>query len=203
MTTTPKGVTMKYRQTAGEQYFGKQETMNPLPGAAMLLRQSFGRVGIRKIKRGLFGRRRTHRGNPLPAVGGILAAAGGGLKLGRRVDPAKHAVRLGVVQQQAKLARQGDETALANLLAIGQGIQWPGQWADVAAAAAQQYENIEATFEKKGAKAGAAAAARAAREARFLEAGTSIAGSAAQALLSRGRARRPKRRRRTSSYGGY
>ena len=190
---------------AGRAMFPQRETVNPSLAAKALLgiRGRLRRVGS-VYKGGLSGRfgpfrrRRTH--NPALAA---LAPLVGGLKIGQRVDPKKHAARMAVVDHQAQLAAKGDERALANLEGIATGRQWPGAWADVAARAAQQFEQIAPKFEARSAAAAAKAAKAEARESRFLQAGTDIAGTLGSALLSRGRSvrrKRPKKRRYPSGY---
>jgi len=200
-------VTQYSQGLAGRAMFPQRETTNPSLAAKALLgiRGAVRRVGS-VYKGGLAGRglrafrrRRTH--NPALAALAPVAGLAGGLKLGQRVDPKKHAARMAVVDHQAQLAAKGDEQALANLEGIATGRQWPGQWADVAARAAQQFEQIAPKFEAKSAAAAARAAKAEARESRFLQAGTDIAGTLGSALLSRGRSvRRPRRKRRRPSF---
>jgi len=185
--------------------FPQGETVNPSLAAKALLgfRGTVRRVGS-VYKGSLAGRhlrafRRRRTTNPaLAALGSVAGLAGG--KLGRRVDPGKHQIRAAHITNLANSARLGDEASLLELQRIASGVAWPGAWSDLAATAAQHYDLIAAIFEKKASKAEAIAAARAGREARFLEAGTSIAGSAAQALLSRGRRLPRRRKRRRQSY---
>lgn len=144
-------------------------------------------------------------GNPLPAALSVGAALGGGLpKLGRRFDPKKHAIRLARLNSMAEQALKGDRTAIGALELVARGA--PGApvatYAETMQHATALLEHIEGELGRKEAmeaesKAERRAVAGAAREreARFLEAGTSIAGSAAQALLGRGR-RPPQRRKR-------
>lgn len=182
-------------------------TGNPTLAATSLL----GKGTVRRAARAAVGRRgrRAFRGNPLPAVAGIL---GSGLlgKFSKSFDPKKHAVRVARVRGMAEAALKGDKTARTGLEGIAQGREGFGVaiYPEIVQEAATLLEQLlaveqkqaEAVVEQKAAHREAAAAS-ATREARFLEAGTSI-GSALASSLGRSR-RQPTRRRRPSRRGQY
>lgn len=189
---------------AGRAMFPQRETTNPTLASLAVLGKRAARGGARFLKRRAF-RKSPFRHNPAPA---ILAAGasllGGGLKLGRRVDPKKHTIRAAHITNLSNAARLGDEASALELQRIASGTAWPGQWGDLAAMAANEYTLVSQILETKAGKAAAAGAAKSAREGRFLQAGTDIAGTLGSALLSRGRGlRRPKRRKTRRYPAGY
>lgn len=175
---------------------GKARTMNPTPAASFLL----GKLKVARAQAVLRrkGKKRAHRGNPLPAVAGIL---GGLPHIGRSQDPKKQQQRAAAVNALAAKAMTGDEKSVEELTRVASGLSWPGQWADHRELAAHHLQLVQEKLEKLHAAAAdklaaqrEAGAAAAAREGRFLEAGTSIGSALASSL---GRSRRPVQRRRT------
>ena len=133
----------------------------------------------------------------------------GGLGLGGGPNKAKQAIRLRNIFEWGKAAiTRGDKDSLRRIEGIAQGLEGFGVAinAETVGAAQRQLQAIHDAQEEAQGKASAASAAGAAREARFLQAGTSIAGSVAGALArgSRRPARRRTTRRRTTRYpAGY
>ena len=184
------------QSTARKELLGSK-SRNPSIAAESLLGKRTVARAVRVLRRG--GRRRAFRGNPLPAVAGLLGGLGG---IGRRVDPRKHAQRLRHIETRALEAEKGNKASLAELEKIAHGLAWPGQWADLQQAALQRFElisqNLRQAADEAEQKHSAAAAAAERRESRFLEAGTSVGSALAQGL---GRSRRrPVRRRRPRYY---
>lgn len=93
---------------------GPERTHNPTPSAAALL----GKKRVSRAKRVLRrkGRKRAHRGNPLPAVVGVATSLLGG-KLAKRLKTpeARHAERVAVADALAARAALGDAAALVEL----------------------------------------------------------------------------------------
>lgn len=176
-------------------------THNPSPAAAFLLKLGpKRRAAVERLIRRRTGKRSFFRGNPLPAVAGVL---GGLPSLGRRTDPKKMKERAAKLQIVANRAMQGDEAALEQLQAVSQGLAWPGGWAELRALAAQYLALASEKQEKRAGERRAAAEAATAREARYLGAGADVASSLFGALGRSGRSlprRRKKRRRRTAYY---
>jgi hypothetical protein len=179
---------------------GRAVTMNPTPAASFLI----GKRVVARAKQVLRrkGKKRAFRGNPLPAVAGLL---GGLPHLGRSQDPTKQRQRATAVNAVAAKAMTGDEKAVEQLTRIASGLEWPGQWADHRELATHHLQLVQEKLEKlhtaaaeKLAQQREVAAAGERRESRFLEAGTAIGGALAQGF---GRSRRrPVRRRRPRRY---
>lgn len=94
---------------------GNERTNNPTPAAARLL----GKKRVRRAKKVLKrrGRKRAHRGNPLPAVVGLLGGAGGLLgKLGGRFRAPSEVRARRVVESVVQAANAGNLTAAAGLI---------------------------------------------------------------------------------------
>jgi hypothetical protein len=183
---------------------GGERTHNPSPAASSLLGGRLAKFGR---KRALVSkRRRAHKGNPLPGV--VLSVLGGlGGKLGKRLKSkeAAHAERMARLAQLAERALLNDAEALAEIERLGR--EFATQKAKDAAKATLaavrselmtrvKAEREQTAAERRAAQREAGAAARA-REQSFLTAGTSIASTAAQALLGgRSQRRAPTKRRR-------
>lgn len=172
-------------------------THNPTLAAAALLGKRTVRRAALRLSRGVTRRRSYHKGNPLPAIGGIL---GGLPQIGRRVDPKKHAQRAGAIDALARKAATGDKGALDELERVANGLAWPGQWADLRAYAQQHFQIVTEHREKEAAAASERAGAAADREARFLEAGTTVGSALASGLGRSLRRRAPRRKRRRRVY---
>ena len=186
---------------------GGGRTMNPTLPASYLLGARTVRRATTRLAR--LGRRRAHRGNPIPALASIL----GGLKLGGP-DAKKMAARAAAVDKIALKANTGDVAALESLQRISQGIEWPGGWPQLQQHATQHLELVTAKLERIHATklaqlseqreaASASAARQERREARFTEGAVGVAGGLGQAAIAlsrRGSLRRPVRRRRRYSY---
>lgn len=86
---------------------GREETNNPSLAASSLLGRQVVRRAKAKLKRA--GKRRAHKGNPLPAVASILGAGSLLGKLGHRFKSpaAQQAVRKGMVDQAVAAHNQG------------------------------------------------------------------------------------------------
>lgn len=103
------------QSVARRSMMGKERTHNPSPAAASML-------GKRRIKRAKAklrrrGRKRAHKGNPLPAVVGLLGGAGGLLgKLGGRFRQPSEVRAAKVAPQVVAAANSGNLTAAAGLI---------------------------------------------------------------------------------------
>lgn len=184
------------------------DSQNPSIAAKSLLSARVVGRAERVLKR-RFGRKRRAPNNPVPAIAGLL---GGGLpSLGRRVDPKKHGQRAAAVERVALKASAGDQGALEQLQRIANGLEWPGQWADLQQLARQHLELVASKLEAQATKraeelaarreAAAAEGARAERrEERLTGAFASVGGALASSFGRRGSLRPKRRRRRRSSY---
>lgn len=88
-------------------------THNPTPAAVALIGKRRLSKSKQKLKHATLGRRRSHRGNPLPAA--LLGVLGG--KLGKRLKSkeAAHAERMARLAQLAERALANDASALAEI----------------------------------------------------------------------------------------
>ena len=94
---------------------GYEKTSNPTPAAASML--GHGRVKRAKKKLRRLGRKRAHRGNPLPAVVGLLGGAGGLVgKLGGRFRAPSEKRAGGVAESVVQAAISGNLTAARGLI---------------------------------------------------------------------------------------
>jgi len=184
---------------ARQSLMGKERTHNPSPAAYSV----FGQRRVARARRVLKsrGRRPAHRDNPAPAV---IASVLGPL-LGKRFQSRdkRDAARKAAADSLAQRALLGDAGAIGELEVASQTFATQAAKTYALTRLAQVRAQIATTAaEAKAASAAArraettaAGAGRVAREARFLEAGTSVAGALAQAALLRGRGRSPARRR--------
>lgn len=94
---------------------GSERTHNPSPAAAAILGKRRVKRAKAKLKRR--GKRRAHRGNPLPAVVGVLGSAGGLLgKLGGRFRAPSEKRAGGVAESVVQAANAGNLTAARGLI---------------------------------------------------------------------------------------
>lgn len=94
---------------------GKERTHNPSPAAYSLI----GKKKVKRAKKKLrkLGKKRAHKGNPLPAVVGLLGGAGGLLgKLGGRFRQPSEKRAAGLAPQIVASANSGNLTAAAGLI---------------------------------------------------------------------------------------
>src|SRR5262245_4987902 len=103
------------RGVARSSIMGYEKTSNPTPAAYMLLGKKRVRAAKRVLKKR--GRRRAHRGNPLPAVVGVLSGLGGiAGKLGGRFRKPSEARAGGVAESVVQAANAGNLTAARGLI---------------------------------------------------------------------------------------
>lgn len=135
------------------------DTMNPSIAAKSLLGKTVVARASRKLKS--YGRRRSHRGNPLPALAGVL----GGLKgLFGGPDPEKQKQRLAHIEglrdvvagTQAPWAGMTQRLALTNLQGIAQGRELMGVAINPTTVAAAQAALSQLGKDPSGKVAGAA-----------------------------------------------
>lgn len=198
------------RGRARSALMGHEKTSNPTPAAARLLgKRTVARYErIAKKRR----RRKFYKGNPLPAVAGLLGSLGkiGGVTLQSRgsIDQARFA-EIDAIAQRVLL---NDASAMAELEHKATGSATAkrrdyakGRLAEVRAAlAAKEAERARDEAARAAqAKASRAAAqreeraARGAREQSYLTAASDVAGSLGSAIAMRGRSvRQPTRRRK-------
>lgn len=181
------------------------ESRNPSIAAASLLggKGNVARLVKRATKR--LARRRFHRGNPAPALLGLLGGLGG--KFGKRLKgpEARQAERVAILDALGQRALLGDQAAL-ELLGKHAGSMATRAARDYAAGilaqvVAQLREKSSLTARER--RAEEAAARREQQEVTTTRLGIfgQAAGSVAGALSRRGGAARPRRaRRRRSSY---
>lgn len=100
------------QSVARNSLMGTERTHNPSPAAASILGKRAVRRAKAKLRRG--GRRRYHKGNPIPAVAGILAGALGGLGGRFRAPSEKRAAR--VAPSVVASAQAGNLTAARGLI---------------------------------------------------------------------------------------
>ena len=103
------------QSVARRSLLGAERTHNPSPAAASML----GKRRLRRAKKKLRarGRKRAHRGNPLPAVVGVLGSAGGLLgKLGGRFRPPSEVRAARVSESVVQAANAGNLTAARGLI---------------------------------------------------------------------------------------
>lgn len=196
------------QSVARRSLMGAERTHNPSPAASHLLGKLLGKRRTNKLVAQATKRRRSfHRGNPVPALIGVASSLVGG-KLAKRLrSPAAiTAADNAAVDQLVPLAIAGSAEAREEILrrSLQSAKQNRRDYAKMrllevdTALATQAKAQSAATAAERRQAAREAAAAKAAGRSEILQAGTSIAGSAAQALLGRGRSlprRKPKRRR--------
>jgi len=198
---------------AGRAIFGDR-TQNPTMAERFLLIKHQGaRRAAAAIRTAVKRRRSSYRGNPALAA---IGALGGLPSIGARYDKKKHPARVAYIAGLRDVALGTMKpwpgitktTALTNLQAIAQGQEGFGVaiYAEIVQAARVALTQVEAEIETRTAaeekittKREAAAAAAAGREARYLEAGTSIGSALASAVGRRG-SLSPRRRKRRRSY---
>jgi len=93
---------------------GKERTHNPSPAAHALLGKRAVKRAKAKLKKR--GKRRAHRGNPLPAVVGVLSGLGGLGKLGGRFRQPSEVRAAKVAESVVQAANNGNLTAAAGLI---------------------------------------------------------------------------------------
>lgn len=96
---------------ARQSLMGRERTHNPSPAAAALLGKRSVRRANAKLRRG--GRRRAHRGNPLPAVVGLLGGLG---SLGGRFRKPSEVRAAALATPLVTAANAGNLTAAAGLI---------------------------------------------------------------------------------------
>lgn len=102
------------QSTARRALMGYERTNNPTPSAARLLGKARVKRAERVLKRK--GKKRAHRGNPLPAVAGLAGGLLGGKLANRLKSPEqRHAERVAVADALAARAALGDAAALVEL----------------------------------------------------------------------------------------
>jgi len=102
------------QSVARKSLMGRERTNNPTPAATKLL----GRKRVAKAKRRLKrkGRKRAHRGNPLPAVVGLLGGSGLLGKLGGRFRKPSEVRASALAESVVQAANNGNLTAAAGLI---------------------------------------------------------------------------------------
>lgn len=105
------------QSVARRSLMGAERTHNPSPAAASILKRAFGKKRFTRALKAssFFRRRRAHKGNPLPAVAGLLGSGLLGKLGGRfRAPSDKRAAKLAGAVVQA--ANAGNLTAAAGLI---------------------------------------------------------------------------------------
>lgn len=103
------------QSVARRSLIGSERTHNPSPAAASMLGKRRIKKAKAKLKRR--GKKRAHRGNPLPAVVGVLAGAKGLLgKLGGRFRAPSEVRAARVAESVVQAANAGNLTAAAGLI---------------------------------------------------------------------------------------
>lgn len=102
------------QSVARRSLMGRERTHNPSPAAAAMLGKARVKRAKAKLKRR--GRKRAHKGNPVPAVVGLLGAAGGLGKLGRRFQAPSEVKAARVAESVIQAANNGNLTAAAGLI---------------------------------------------------------------------------------------
>lgn len=102
------------QSVARRSLMGRERTHNPSPAAAKLLGKRAVKRAKAKLKRR--GKRRAHKGNPLPAVVGLLGGSGLLGKLGGRFRPPAEVRAAKVAESVVQAANSGNLTAAAGLI---------------------------------------------------------------------------------------
>jgi len=129
---------------------GAERTNNPSPAASALLGKRSVKRAKAKLKRR--GRRRAHRGNPLPAVVGVLSGLGGLGKLGGRFRKPSEVRAAAVAESVVQSANSGNLTAAAGLIERAAKPMIAKEHAVWAAAAARLSPDIIAMVAKHAAR---------------------------------------------------